>query len=176
MDADEGKPAVQFRPMTLRDIPRAHEIDMLSFALPWTERSLRFELTDNKHAVPWVAEAEVDGRPEVVAMLVIWVIIDEAHVATIATHPAFRGTGIGTRLLARGLIAAYERGARAAYLEVRRGNEAAQRIYRNFGFQVVGERLKYYKDNNEDALLMTLETLQLDRLQMLFEKEAHRGI
>jgi ribosomal protein S18 acetylase RimI-like enzyme len=48
-----------------------------------------------------------------------------------------------------------------AYLEVRRGNQAAQAMYRQFGFVVGGERLKYYKDNNEDALLMNLYRLDL---------------
>jgi len=93
-------------------------------------------------------------------MTVIWVILDEAHVATIATHPDHRGYGIGKRLLAYGLLEAYKRGARIAYLEVRRSNVIAQNLYYKFGFEVVGERLRYYKDNNEDAVLMTLHQIK----------------
>ena len=34
------------RGMTVDDLPAVLEIDRLSFALPWPERSFRFELTD----------------------------------------------------------------------------------------------------------------------------------
>lgn len=163
-----GPLSISFRSMTLADVERVHEIDTLSFSMPWSERSYRFELTENRHSIVLVADASSpDGTSLVVGMIVIWVILDEAHIATIAIHPDFRGYGTGRRLLARGLIAAYERGARLSYLEVRKGNLTAQRIYEQFGFQVVGERPRYYKDNNEDALLMTLNCLQLDRLQTL---------
>ena len=170
METSQKSLPVTFRPMTPGDITRVHEIDMLSFSMPWTERSYRFEVTENQHSVVWVAEVTMPGATDnvnarrVVGMIVIWVIIDEAHIATIATHPDYRGLGIGRRLMARALLAAYERGARLAYLEVRRGNQVAQNLYNNFGFKIVGERPRYYQDNHEDALLMTLEELQPDRL------------
>lgn len=166
MDANSQQSLAFFRPMALEDIVRVHEIDVASFSLPWSERSFRFELTENQNSILWVAEVRPadQEQPRVVGMVVIWVILDEAHVATIATDPAFRGQGIGRRLLANGLLAAYERGARVAFLEVRRGNLTAQTLYHQFGFQVVGERPRYYQDNHEDALLMTLETLELQSL------------
>jgi ribosomal-protein-alanine N-acetyltransferase len=166
MENDRLRPAFTFRPMRLSDVERVHAIDVLSFSLPWSERSYRFELTENQHSTAWVAEAAQNGsRPEVVGMIVIWVILDEAHVATVAAHPDFRGSGVGRRLLAHGLLAAHARGARLAYLEVRRSNRTAQALYEKFGFKVVGERPRYYKDNNEDALLMTLGTLQPEILE-----------
>lgn len=41
-------------------------------------------------------------------------------------------------------------------LEVRRSNEAAQALYQQLGFEVVGVRPRYYKDTEEDAVLMQL--------------------
>ncbi len=146
------------RRMTLADVAAAHEIDVLSFSLPWPERSLRHEVTDNPAARCWVAE--VDGR--LAAMLVLWLIVDEAHIATLATHPAFRRQKIGQRLLVEALDSAYNEGARSALLEVRAGNEPALRLYRKLGFEAVGCRPRYYKDNNEDAILMTLSKLPLE--------------
>ena len=35
-------------------------------------------------------------------------------------------------------------------------NTVAQNLYRKYGFEVVGRRPGYYRDNNEDAELMTL--------------------
>lgn len=158
--------SVTFRRMALEDIARVHEIDLLSFSLPWTERSYRFELTENRNASVWVAEVRQAGKdaPVIAGMIVIWVVLDEAHIATIAVHPDYRGLGVGRKLLAHGLLDAYDRGGRMAYLEVRRSNKIAQEMYIKFGFDVVGQRPRYYKDNHEDALLMTLERIEPDRL------------
>lgn len=147
------KPVI--RKMALDDVPAAHEIDVLSFSLPWSERSLYFEVTDNPAARCWVAE--IDGR--LAAMLVLWMIVDEAHIATLATHPDFRRQGIGERLLVEALDSAYNEGARSALLEVRAGNEPALKLYHKLGFEVAGRRPHYYKDNHEDAILMTLPGL-----------------
>ena len=146
--------------MTVEDVPAAYAIDMSSFTLPWPERSLRFEVTDNPAARCWAAE--LDGR--LVGMLVLWLIVDEAHIATIATHSDFRRQGIAKRLLVEALKSAYAEGARSALLEVRAGNQAAQEMYRKFGFEVVGRRERYYKDNYEDAILMTLSHLHVELL------------
>jgi len=143
------------RLMTLEDVPAVHEIDTLSFSLPWPERSFRFELTENPVTRAWVAE--VDGR--IAAMLVLWFIVDEAHIATIAVHPDYRRQGIGEQVLLHALLAVYDEGARRAFLEVRAGNAAAQAMYVKYGFIVDGRRPKYYRDNDEDAILMSLEGL-----------------
>jgi len=167
MESQPGPQIVTLRPMTIDDVKRVYEIDTLSFSMPWTERSYRFEITENSHGCNWVAEVEDGAARLVVGMIVVWVILDEAHIATIAIHPDFRQRGIGRRLLAQGLLAAYQRGARLSYLEVRRSNLAAQAMYHAFGFETVGERPHYYKDNNEDAFLMTLDPLQPDVLERL---------
>jgi [ribosomal protein S18]-alanine N-acetyltransferase len=103
---------------------------------------------------------ELDGR--VVAMMVGWLIIDELHVATIATHPDLRGQGIGKKLLLHALRDAQAEGVVRSFLEVRASNEVAQKMYREFGFEEDGRRKEYYKDNAEDAILMTLN--DFDRL------------
>jgi ribosomal-protein-alanine N-acetyltransferase len=166
----ESAPAVTIRPMVLADVEAVYNIDRLSFSLPWTERSYRYELIENSNSSAWVAEAALpDGSHRVVGMIVTWLIIDEAHVGTIAVHPDFRQLGIGRRLLAICLTAVAKKGATQALLEVRRGNLAAQKMYERFGFKVVGVRPRYYRDNGEDALLMTLEPLDVERLARLGE-------
>lgn len=154
------------RKMTVEDVPAAHAIDISSFTLPWPERSFRFEVTDNPAARCWVSE--MDGR--VVGMLVLWMIVDEAHIASLATHPEFRRQGIAKQLLVEALDNAYAEGARTAFLEVRASNEAARRMYQKFGFEEVGRRERYYKDNNEDAILMTLKRLPLAPIFRLLDR------
>ncbi|MBI5351248.1 MAG: ribosomal protein S18-alanine N-acetyltransferase [Chloroflexi bacterium] len=138
------------------DLEQVIAIDQVSFSLPWPERSFYFELTDNFASRCWVAE--LDGR--VVAMLVAWLIVDEVHIATVATHPDFRKRGIGKDLLVCVLRSAKEEGALTSFLEVRESNLAALEMYRKFGYVESGRREKYYHDNGEDAILMTLESLE----------------
>jgi ribosomal-protein-alanine acetyltransferase len=87
-----------------------------------------------------------------------WLMVDEAHIATIASHPDWRGCGLGQYLLVALLEAARDRGARLATLEVRAGNRPAQQLYRKLGFEIVGFRPHYYRDG-EDGLIMTAPPL-----------------
>ena len=148
------------RKMMLEDIPAVVELDRISFTLPWPERSFRFEVTNNPAARCWVAE--IDGR--VVGMLVGWMLVDEIHIATIAIHPDFRRQGIGRKLLSHTLRRALEEGAQSSFLEVRESNLGAQEMYRQFGYEPTGRRTRYYKDNDEDAILMNLESLRKELL------------
>ena len=148
------------RKMALDDLPAVLELDKLSFTLPWPERSFRFELTANEASRCWVAEVD----KHVVGMVVAWLFVDEAHIATIATHPDFRRQGIGRKLLSYTLLHAMEEGARSSFLEVRESNNTAQDMYRKFGYVEAGRRKRYYKYNDEDAILMNLESLDQGRL------------
>ncbi len=143
---------VIIRKMTLEDIEQVIAIDRVSFSLPWPERSFRFELTDNPASRCWVSE--VDGK--IVGLIVVWLIVDEVHVATIATHPEFRRQGIAKNLLSHALQHMSTEGAQSCFLEVRASNLAAQEMYRKFGYEESGVRRRYYRDNDEDAILMTL--------------------
>ncbi|MBK9924799.1 MAG: ribosomal protein S18-alanine N-acetyltransferase [Anaerolineales bacterium] len=147
---------MSIRRMTLEDIPSVLELDKLSFALPWPERSFRFELTENTASRCWVFD--VDGK--IAGMIVAWLLVDEAHIATIATHPEYRRQGIARKLLTYALRYMSKEGAVTSFLEVRESNTAARDMYHQFGYEVVGRRKRYYKDTDEDAILMTLGELE----------------
>lgn len=146
---------MKIRRMMLEDIPVVIELDRLSFSLPWPESSFRFELTENTASRCWVAE--LDGK--IVGMIVAWMLVDEAHIATIATHPSHRRLGIARNLLEYALRYMAKEGAVSSFLEVRENNHAARDMYRSFGYEETGRRKRYYKDNDEDAILMSLDTL-----------------
>jgi ribosomal-protein-alanine N-acetyltransferase len=142
--------------MTLEDIPAVVELDRISFSLPWPERSFRFELTDNTASRCWVYEQD----DKIVGMIVAWLLVDEIHIATISTHPEYRRQGVGRKLLTYALRYMSKEGAVTSFLEVRETNLAAQEMYREFGYEATGRRKRYYKDTNEDAILMTLTGLE----------------
>jgi ribosomal-protein-alanine N-acetyltransferase len=151
---------VSIRKMTMEDLPAVVELDQKSFSLPWPERSFRFELSDNPASRCWVAD--LNGK--VIGMIVVWLLVDEAHVATVATHPDYRRQGIGKRLLSHALLHMMQEGAQSSFLEVRESNLAAQEMYRRFGYEASGRRRRYYRDNDEDAILMTLDSLNAEQL------------
>jgi [ribosomal protein S18]-alanine N-acetyltransferase len=164
-------PQVHLRPMTPADLERVQAIDRQSFPTPWPEKAFRFELSRN--SICWVAEIlDSDGGVRLVGSMVIWQAQNRAHIATLAVRPGMRRQGIGTRLLARGLMEARQQGASAATLEVRETNTAAQDLYRSFGFAVVGRNPGYYKDTGEDAILMRLDALDAARLAAQIEPES----
>ncbi len=173
------------RRMQLDDVRQVQLLDCMSFPLPWSLNAYRYEV-ENQGSRAWVCEhvvpadhipvryynplvespqvlVKTPGDKAIIAMLVIWLILDEIHIATLAVHPDFRRLGIARMILRTALDDAAREGALSALLEVRAGNTAAQALYRGFGFEVVGRRPAYYRDNNEDALLMTLPDLSLRR-------------
>lgn len=98
------------------------------------------------------------SRPDlasIVGFAGLWLMIDDAHITTIAAHPDYRGRHVGELLLASLIDIAYTIGAQRVTLEVRVSNTIAQNLYRKYGFHDVGIRRRYYSDNNEDARLMS---------------------
>ena len=158
-------------PMRLADVGAVLEIERLSFSAPWPAFAFEQELTANRLAHYRVAR--VGDR--VVAFGGIWLMVDEAHITTFGVHPDHRRRGIGRLLLLRLAEAALELGSARMTLEVRVSNEAAQALYRSFGFRVSGRRIAYYSDDGEDALVMTTPELKGSAMQVLLAAERARA-
>ncbi len=170
--------ALVIRRAEVSDLPAIILLDWMSFSLPWPVRAFAREISEDRTRM-WVAEVVVDaplhfyspveigvaaftrqtGERAVVGALVAWVVVDEIHIATLSVHPALRRRGVARAMLQTVLNAAGREGCISALLEVRAGNVAAQKVYESFGFEVVGRRPRYYQDNQEDALLMTLSKI-----------------
>jgi ribosomal-protein-alanine N-acetyltransferase len=80
-----------------------------------------------------------------------WFVRGEAHISTIATHPLYRGMGLGELLLASMIRRGLNMGAQVLSLEVRVSNEPAIALYHKYQFAEFGIKTKYYRDNREDA-------------------------
>lgn len=111
--------------------------------------------------------ARIDG--EVVGHAGLMFAADDGHVTTVAVDPARQGSGIATRLLLVLVRGAVRQGATALTLEVRAGNQAAQALYRRFGFVEAGVRERYYPENDEDAVIMWATDIDSDRYTDLLD-------
>ncbi len=147
--------SLTIRRMTLEDVPHVHQVEIDSFAIPWSQKSLEDEVTKNPCARYLVGL--VEGK--IVAYAGVWIVLDEGHITNIAVLKAYRGRGIGEELTKSLLQYGANLGVAYVTLEVRASNIPAQSLYQKLGFVKAGVRKKYYEDNQEDALLMVKDKM-----------------
>jgi len=148
-------------------------IEQVVFPTPWKASAYEYEVTRNRLADYQVLLAAQGDQPrQLIGYAGTWLLVDELHVSTIAVSRDWQGKGLGELLLLNMLTKAYEMPVTMATLEVRRGNQVAQSLYRKYRFEVVGERRRYY-ESREDALIMTVAPL--DAAYRVFLKE-RRGV
>lgn len=134
-----------------KDLPAMAEIERRCFHTPWSEESLRDDLTGNPLSVYMVLEAE---SGDVAGYMSLWRILDEGHINNVAVLPEYRRRGGASEMLEFMLEYSEKNGISSHTLEVRVSNEGAIELYRKFGFKEAGVRKGYYEDNGEDALIM----------------------
>jgi ribosomal-protein-alanine N-acetyltransferase len=160
-------------PMTPADLDEVMLLERRCFKDPWTRHMYLSDLTSNPLATYLVLQAPAGmsaqeprqaSAPSLLAYGGFWLLLDEAHIATIAAHPRWRRCGLGLWLMLALLDTAIQHGAALSTLEVRVGNMPARRLYEKLGFEEVGERRNYYRDG-EDALIMTTPLLLAPGMQ-----------
>ncbi len=83
-------------------------------------------------------------------------ILSLGELESVAVDVSARRYRVGRTLCEAVVRWCRERGAMEVELEVRAGSVGAIALYKGLGFVVVGERVGYYRDPVEDALLMQL--------------------
>jgi len=143
-------------PMRERDLVDVVEIEETSGLNRWGYDAYRRELFTNPNSIMFVARNLVPG-PAVIGFFAGWIVEDELHVNNVASHQDYRRIGVGRSLMEVAIDEAGRRGVAQVILEVRSSNEAAQLLYRDLGFSLVGRRRDYYRLPTEDALVMKLK-------------------
>jgi ribosomal-protein-alanine N-acetyltransferase len=120
-------------------------------------------------------ESETSREP-IVGFVGVWLTLDEAHIVTIAVRESHRGRGIGELLLIAAIALATLNDQDVVTLEVRASNQAAQALYEKYGFRKIGTRRRYYSDNQEDAVIMTTDSIHSAPYQDLCQRlrQEHR--
>lgn len=146
---------LSFRKMFSDDLETVKKLDKLAFSNPWPENAIKYELEQNSNARLWVSELGEPNQRLIVSFAIVWVILDEAHIGSIAILPEFQNLGIGQKFLAFISLQLLEENIKKIFLEVRKSNVTAIALYEKLGFTMDGERKRYYSDNGESALLMS---------------------
>lgn len=140
---------VRIRELARSDLARVLEIERASFSVPWRLHTFQGLLdrldTDLLAAV---------DEQELIGYAICWTVLDQAELGNVAVSEEGRRRGVGRQLVEAALARARSRGAFECFLEVRESNLAAQRLYEQCGFAVIGRRKRYYSNPAEDALVM----------------------
>ncbi len=140
--------------LTVREITKEDADTLWQLAkdcLPeaWSARAFA-ALPENEMAHFLLCEA--DGKA--VGFCGAYLVCDEGQIMEVAVDAAYRRKGIAKTMLCDLLARLLMRGARFFTLEVRKQNEGARALYESLGFYEVGVRKHYYKQPDDDAILM----------------------
>jgi len=131
---------------TEKDVAAIEIIEQACFSTPWSAQSIRESLA-NPASRFYLALA--DG--EAAGYIGLQIFSGEGYVTNVAVLPAFRRRGLGKALIRR----AMENEMEFITLEVRESNVPAISLYASLGFETVGKRPRFYREPEEDAVLMT---------------------
>ncbi len=112
----------------------------------------------------------VERNELVVGFVGVWLLIDEAHIVTIAVRDGHRRRGVGELLLIVAIETARLVGQTVVTLECRLSNAAALRLYEKYGFQRIGIRSRYYSDDHEDAYVLSVSDIGTASYERRFER------
>ena len=136
--------------MTRQHLDGVLKIENECFSHPWTRENLENEL--NNPTSVFYAALEND---EVIGYIGMSTVIDEGYIFNVAVTGNQRKKGIGSALISEIVTYCKKNGFMFVTLEVRQSNQKAISLYSHFGFIKVGERKSYYRDPEENAILMT---------------------
>jgi ribosomal-protein-alanine acetyltransferase len=147
------------------EIRRAHESDLARLtaiseaagsAAHWSRQQwLDIFKTEIPARLAWIAEERVAGlEARAAGLLVAQNGGAEWELENIAVLPEFRRKGVGRELLSTLAAQARTSGAERILLEVRGSNLEALGLYGSEGFELLGKRRGYYRNPEEDALIL----------------------
>lgn len=143
------------RSATIQDVAAITRLERACLAAAhWSDKQYRDLFTDVSSEPLRLALVAVEAENDaVIGFLVAIQVSLEWELENIVVSARVRGKGIGTRLLAELFARAETSHSGGVYLEVRKSNTAARRLYEKAGFAETGRRKGYYSNPMEDAVL-----------------------
>ena len=140
---------MEFRRSIPKDATGIARLEEEIFSDAWSYRDVQ-DLICTEGGMCFTA---VDGD-EVIAYVIGRLIAPEGEIYRVAVAPHKRQRGIGYRLLDYAVKTSKGQGLERLFLEVRSRNVPAINLYRAYGFKEIDTRKNYYKDPQDDAIVM----------------------
>ena len=137
------------RLMDINDIAKVAKVERACFSDPWSAFSFENEL-ENEQTTYVVA---IKGE-EIVGYGGMRYLADEGHIMKTAVCPQYRRQRVADGILKWLEKYCKKRGIIALTLEVRKSNVGAIKLYKKRGFKREGVRKEYYRNPEEDAVIM----------------------
>ena len=158
------------RPASVDDLDAVALLEKKSVRPPWSKDAFAKEL-EKPHSQFWVlTDDETDSI--VLGYLVFSFPAEQAHLQTFAISPEQKRQGHGTYLLRQMINFVMRNKGESIVLEVRKGNEAAIKLYQKLGFTVIHTMKSFYPDG-EDGYSMIYMT---DRSKIGLDFDSDDGV
>ena len=142
----------EIRQMLVTDLDEVIVIEREVFLFPWTRGNFGDSISSGYHCYVLELGGHIFGYG------VMTIGLDEAHLLTLSVTAGWQQEGWGEKLLQHFICLAKEHHARSVFLEVRKSNLGAARLYERIGFTRIATRTGYYPamGGHEDAIVMEL--------------------
>ncbi len=151
--SDTTADTLTLRPMIADDLSAVLAIEQRCYSHPWREKTFADCLRAGYSCYVAMQQNVVKGY------FVLLLVLDEAQLLNVCVDRDLHGRGYGYGLLTQLVATAQAAGANNIFLEVRKSNSPAIRLYEKFGFIEHGVRRGYYPldgKRREDAVLMAM--------------------
>ncbi len=132
---------------TVADMPQVANLERQIFSDAMSRELLAQSLENDFFVV-------LKDEERVLGYFLAQCVLDEMEILRIAVDPDCRRKGYGRRILSNVKNMAIEQGIEHCFLEVRESNAAARCLYESFGFASYGKRKGFYRQPDEDAVIM----------------------
>ena len=142
----------RIRQMFVKDLDAVVLIEREVFLFPWTKGNFGDSISSGYYCYVLEIGNHIFGYG------VMTIGADEAHILTLSVASEWQREGWGEKLLHYFISLSKENNACSIFLEVRKSNLGAAKLYEQIGFRQVGARVGYYPamGGREDAIVMEL--------------------
>lgn len=136
---------LSIRPAEPADLPFVEAIENRCFhaSRRSSRRALKHSLKSPAQSV-WVAVGRLDGKRQIAGVMILHHHLLSIRIYSLAVLPAFRGSGVGRRLVHRAVALGRKTGRSSLTLEADRRNKVLTGWYERFGFQIYRVLKDYY--------------------------------
>ena len=153
---------IRIREMEAADLFKVADMERRLFTAPWSIDSFKGALKSQNQVF-----LVCDDHGTIAGYCGMLLIPGEGQILNVAVDEVYRRRGLATAMMNSMIEFGTESEVFLFTLEVRESNAPAIGLYKSMGFIPTGRRKAYYKNPEEDAILMDLDLTDPETLRRL---------